>query len=186
MSKTTVRAALLAFIALAGNVLSASPANATLVDQTDGTVLDTTTGLFWLKDWNVNGQKAWGTQRTWAENLSFAESSEWMLPIIDEYATVMASAGNSYGGLRASFDNVVYDSYWSNTACPGAPSTVAWNFFVGGSGVAGFGSNTTPFSAVAVRATVTAPIPEPETYALMLAGLAVVDAAAKRKARRTQ
>lgn len=76
MSKTTVRAALLAFIALAGNVLSASPANATLVDQTDGTVLDTTTGLFWLKDWNVNGQKAWGTQRTWAENLSFAESSE--------------------------------------------------------------------------------------------------------------
>ena len=163
-----------------------SSANAALVDQTDGTVLDTTTGLFWLKDWNVNGQKDWGTQRTWAENLSFAGSSEWMLPTIDEYTTVMASAGNSYDGLRASFENVIYDSYWSNTAYSGAPSTVAWNFFVGGSGFAGFGSNTTPFSAVAVRATVTAPIPEPETYALMLVGLAVVGAAAKRKARRAQ
>jgi hypothetical protein len=30
------------------------------------------------------------------------------------------------------------------------------------------------------------PVPEPETYALMLAGLAVVGAAAKRKASRAQ
>ena len=159
----------------------AGGANAALVDQTDGTVLDTTTGLFWLKDWNVNGQNDWSAQRTWAENLSFAGSSEWALPTIDEYATVMESAGKTYDGLRASFDNVIYDSYWSNTVYSGAPSTVAWNFFVGGSGLAGFGSNTTPFSAVAVRASVTSPVPEPETYALMLAGLAVVGAAAKRR-----
>ena len=48
----------------------------------------------------------------------------------------------------------------------------------------GFGPFTATISPVPIP--IPAPIPEPETYALMLVGLAVVGAAAKRKARRAQ
>jgi hypothetical protein len=72
------------------------------------------------------------------------------------------------------------DDYWSGLEY--APDTdQAWGFDTGGGGQF-FNAKYDGRYALAVRyGDVLAPIPEPETYALMLAGLAVVGAAARRR-----
>lgn len=62
------------WVAAAAMVALAGTAQATLVNLGNGTVKDTATNLIWLRDWNVNGQQNWSTQKAWADNLSFAGS----------------------------------------------------------------------------------------------------------------
>ena len=79
----------------------------------------------------------------------------------------------------ASGDNVT--AYWSGTDDV-SNSGYAWNFFTGAGGQ--FSSDKTFLKyAWAVRdGDVSAPVPEPETYALMLAGLGLVGWVARRRA----
>jgi hypothetical protein len=65
-------------MAVAGVVLGlmAGGAQAALVSNGNGTVADTNTNLIWLQNWNVNGSKDWGVQKSWANNLSFAGSND--------------------------------------------------------------------------------------------------------------
>jgi len=164
-------AAAAAMVALSGT------AQAALVLQSNGLeVLDTRTNLIWLQNWNVNGLGNWGAQNTWAQTLSFAGSNDWRLPEISEYSAIL----NAYGNLTqvTQFTNVQFATYWSGTQS--TPGIVAWTFGPndGGPGSAG---QVNQFFAVAVR-----PIPEPQTYAMLLAGLgAVLVAVRRRRATRT-
>lgn len=72
--------------AAAAIVAFTGAAQAALVPQGNGTVLDTNTNLIWLQDWNVNGQQNWAAQKAWAETTldGFAGSNDWRLPDIAE------------------------------------------------------------------------------------------------------
>lgn len=160
-----------------------SGAHASFVDQGDGTVLDTASNLLWLKDWSSTGQGNWNTQLSWAESLTFAGNSDWELPTNSQYTDLSANSGAtdlSSFIANTGFTNVRQSYYWSSTAYSGYPlratKFMPWWFF-------SFNDQSDPQSfAVAVRpADLTSPIPEPETYALMLVGLAVMGDAARRR-----
>lgn len=62
---------------------------AVLVDNGDGTVTDSRTGLMWPKDgtglgYASGGTKDWNEAIDWANGLSFAEYTDWRLPNINE------------------------------------------------------------------------------------------------------
>jgi hypothetical protein len=167
--KTWIAATLLALTATA---------QASLVSQGDGTVLDTTTDQIWLQDWNVDAQQNWATQMAWAESLSFAGSDDWALPSMGDYATLFAETGN-LTNVALPFTNVQPDRYWSGTEFQ--PGTYAWYTVstIGGQGSIG---EDRLLSAVAVRrADVTSSVPEPATVALTLGGLGLL--LARRRAR---
>lgn len=160
LSKTWVAAA--AIVALCGT------AQAALVDQGNATVLDTNTNLIWLQDWFLNGFQNWSTQKAWAEGLSFAGSSDWQLPTASEFNAL----STAYGTLSnvGAFTRV-YFATWSGTAYEyESNSAFVW---------LNYGLVLTPaplsayFPATAVRA-VPAPVPEPQTYAMMALGLAAI------------
>ncbi len=65
------------WVAAAALLAMTGTAQATLIIQGNGTVLDDTTYLIWLQDWNANGTKNWDTQVAWAEGLNFAGSTDW-------------------------------------------------------------------------------------------------------------
>jgi hypothetical protein len=80
------------------------------------------------------------------------------------------------------FENLQSDGYWSGTEY--APSTSgAWYFYTDYGSQYGVGKGI-EFYAVAVRpGDVTAAIPEPETYVLMLVGLTALVVVQRRRAK---
>jgi len=165
-------AAAAAMVALTG------AAQAALDSLGNGTVRDTNTNLIWLQNWNVNGIANWGAQKTWAETTldGFAGSNEWRLPEISEYGALLTAYGDLT--LRAEFANVQPGFYWSGTEIsPGVSACV----FIPGIGCQGGGLPSNLFFAVAVLPGDVAAIPEPQTYALLLAGLGAVMVAVRRR-----
>ena len=155
----------------------ASTAQAALISQGDGTVLDSTTHLVWLQDWNVNGGQTWATQKAWAENLSLAGSSDWVLPAISDYQALFAEFGNLT--LLPQFMHVRPNGYWSSTES--IPGVKAFDFGPAG-GLQGHSVLGLSLFAVAVRpADVAAAVPEPQTLALALLALGAAVAARKRR-----
>ena len=78
--------------------------------------------------------------------------------------------------------NLQSDIYWSGTAYASNPASNAWFFSTSNAGAyQGNTSQTNEFIAWAVRpGDVAAPIPEPETYAMLLAGLGLLGVVATR------
>ena len=174
MKFTKSWAAAAAMVALTG------AAQAALVSQGNGTVLDANTNLIWLQDWEVNGRQNWATQKAWAETTldGFAGSNDWRLPGITEYANLFTA----YGDLTSHtlpFVDVQLGRYWSGTEI--APGIGGWIFFPD----IGFQSvdfENRRFFAVAVRpGDVTAPVPEPQTLALALLALGATVVAQRRR-----
>ncbi len=154
-------------------------AQAALVSLGDGTVKDTNTNLIWLQNWNVNGQANWGTQKTWAEGLDFAGSTDWELPEISEYAALFSAYGNLR--RRSEFTNV-RSSYWSDTEI--VAGIDSWSFFPVSGNQFGGSQDDFALSAVAVRpGDVTASVPEPQTLALALLALGATVVARRRRSR---
>jgi len=152
ISKTWVAAA--AIVALCGT------AQAALVDQGNATVLDTNTNLVWLQNMNLNSYQPWNTLNAWAEDLTFAGSSNWQLPTKSEFDALFTA----YGGLYKTGAFTGVQGYYATKE----QSIASPNF--GGS----YGQATNGvFSGTAVRA-VPAPIPEPQTYVMMALGLAAI------------
>lgn len=59
----------------------ATQATADLIDNGDGTVTDTSTGLMWLQNPKLAGAPtSWSEAMAWAENLDFAGYTDWRLP----------------------------------------------------------------------------------------------------------
>ena len=171
MSNLKIWAAAAAMVALTG------ASQAALVSNPDGTVTDTNTNLIWLQNWNVNGAQNWAAQKNWADNLTFASSSEWELPEISEYAALFTAYGNLT--LVPQFTNVQSGSYWSGTEITGGNRAFLFRPANGSQNVAFQGSR---FFAVAVRpGDVAASVPEPQTLALALLALGATVVARRRR-----
>jgi hypothetical protein len=157
----------------------AGTTQATVVNRSDGTVLDTDTKLLWLETWNPTGLQTWETQRSWAENLTFAGSSDWHLPTIDQYATLYDWLTLHAGGLPSAF--VVLPSvYWSSTDDPLDPDS-AFMFYA----PTGLETSTSKIyfaHATAVRSAL--PVPEPSSFALTALGLLAAVLVRARRSRR--
>ncbi len=119
------------------------PTENRFIDNQDGTVTDTCTGLMWQKDTaDINGDGTYTREQdrvTWqqalqyCESLEFAGHSDWRLPNVRELQSIV-----DYGRYGPSIDpvfSVWAESwwYWSSSTGAGHPD-YAWGVdFVGGS-----------------------------------------------------
>ena len=143
---------------IVGALLAVAPpaARAELVDNGNGTITDTVSGLMWLKNADTNGSMDWGTANTWVQSLNtsaFAGHSDWRLPSganRDGSGTVCNSApsganctGTEFAtlyfarlimfGNPGPFQNLRAGSYWTATDAPGNPAqAMAQDFIDGG------------------------------------------------------
>ncbi len=93
-----------------------------LVINGDGTVTDTSTGLMWQQETDI--QADWESALDYCEALSLAGHDDWRLPIINELQSIQ-----DYSLYNPSVDTTVFPGampapYWSAT--PHVASSVAW------------------------------------------------------------
>lgn len=132
--------------------LLASPGHAAFVNNNDGTVTDTDTGLSWDRcplgmSWNYAGMtnrciNASGSQETftWTESLaaviaanaaSHLGYTDWRLPTIDELATLVDSGKPSPPKIdETTFPDTPPSAFWSSSESESDPS-MAWHLFFG-------------------------------------------------------
>jgi hypothetical protein len=191
-------------------LLGASTAQATLFDRGGGLVYDDALNITWTQNGNVSGlgqSLSFDAAVAWADNLVFGGFSDWRLPHGTTTASQPAfdcrSGGESqcranemgymfYYNLHGTFTdnktgtqssgevtlNNIQDYYWTSTAWPNA--SAPWTFKFNG-GVTGIQAGGVSLSAWAVRDGDVAAIPEPETYAMLLAGLGLLGFFAQRR-----
>ena len=165
--------------AMAAICFSLGSVQAAVIDRGNGTVYDSTSNLTWLQNWNVNGLQNWPTASAWAEGLSFAGSSDWVLPSMDAYSSLVAQVGNL--SIAPQFTNVEPGGYYwaSNVASPGYPA--AW-VYRADSLTFYLPPQFVLYGAVAVHAGDIPAVPEPQTYAMLLVGLCALAGMARRQA----
>jgi hypothetical protein len=102
---------------------------------------------------------------------------------LNQYLSIWNSVGGSFSGLSNQFDGVQSYLYWSGTEFAPLPGS-AWLFGTGG-GSQGNSLQGLPLYAVAVRPgdVAVSSVPEPQAYAMMLAGLGALMVAVRRRPR---
>jgi hypothetical protein len=187
---------LLAAVALSVGLLSAATANATLTVVDGGQlVADSVANITWLANANMNGQMTWDQAQSWIKSLNTTDYlgyNHWMLPSADPscgfnfnctgsqmgelfYTEGGLSAGESIFAsttLTSDFTNLQSYYYWSGTEY--APyTTYAWLFGTNGGYQFADDKNLNLFAMAVLPGQVGA-VPEPETYAMLLAGLGLI------------
>jgi hypothetical protein len=195
--RTAWAAAGVALLLLAGVAQAALQDRDLNGDKVTDAFYDTDLNITWLRNANVNGLMYRDAAVSWAEDFSFAGYTDWRLPASDTcsgYNCIGSEMGhlwyielgNSAGAVTnlGDFQNVVlHDDQWSGLACGNTPGT-GWLFGIGSDGLQSCGGSSQPFSAMAVHpGDVGVPVPEPETYALMLAGLAALAVVRRQRPR---
>lgn len=86
------------------------------VDNGDGTITDTNSGLMWMQDDAQEGLD-WESALAYAENLEHAGYSDWKLPNVKELQSIVDYTG-SYPAINGSYFNVTDDDayFWSSTS----------------------------------------------------------------------
>ena len=188
-SSRTVSAGVAAlFFAMCGS------AQADLVDRGSGLIYDTDLNVTWAANANINGAMDWNTASTWAAGLVYGGISGWRLPTADPscglaynctgsemghlfYSELGGVAGiniaTTHNANYSLFSNVVFNDYWLGTEY--APNTeLGWDFNTSvGRQDANYKYNDL-YAWPVHDGDVAAPIPEPETYAMLLAGLSLL------------
>lgn len=126
----------------------------------------------------------WDRATSWAGGLNFQHVSGWHLPTEDQlnhlfYDELGGQAGTSIVSVHnpvnyALFENIK-DYYWSSTETTNPSVARFLNFH---SGYSGNDNKTDGLYAFAVHV---GNVPEPETYAMLLAGLGLVSFIARRR-----
>ncbi len=158
----------------------------------------------------TDGRMTWDNAKAWVERLSYGGFDDWRLPTVVDMGPpgcdwssggtdcgqnpvpesgemaymYYVNLGNIEGAALANvgpFINLQNYSYWYSTAsaAPAYPGEV-WAFTNYG-GIQYEDPPDLDFHAWAVRDGDVAAVPEPETYAMMLVGLGLVGAAARRR-----
>lgn len=105
------------------------PVEGRFVDNGDGTVTDTCTGLMWQQG-TAPGVYKWQNALKYCDSLTLGNHSDWRLPNVRELRSIV-----DYGRIKPSIDPVFSASsvsYWSSTTAADLPS-YAWfiDFLVG-------------------------------------------------------
>ena len=103
------------------------------VDNGDGTITDTSTGLMWQKTPN-SGELDWETALVFCEEelYGFAGYTDWRVPNRHELHTLVDYTREDPAIDPAYFDHPSYSSYWTSTTDPGnAGSAYSLSFFSG-------------------------------------------------------
>lgn len=182
---------LLAGLLLAAGFLAAPIAQAALEDLGNGIIKDTDLGIVWLADannsktsgYNTNGTMNWNAANTWVDQLNTGGHSDWRLPTTSEFSHLFyneldgVTNTNIYDTHNntnfALFSNIATTGYW--TATPTSDATTSSSFYFD----RGYGFNHD--KNIGHYAMAVASIPEPETYAMLLAGLGLMGAMIRRR-----
>jgi len=97
-----------------------------IVDNGDGTVTDTSTGLMWRQA-TAAGTMTWEEALSYCEDLSFAEYTDWRLPNRKELSSIV-DFRTSYPAINADwFPDTASSKYWSSTTYSYANANInAW------------------------------------------------------------
>ncbi|MBF0344856.1 MAG: DUF1566 domain-containing protein [Nitrospirae bacterium] len=106
------------------------------VDNRDGTITDTLTGLMWTKDANLAGLKTWQEALVYVAYMNSYGHADWRLPGKNTLQSLIkGSEGAPYVWLESQgFTNVQSNFYWSSTTYADSTSN-AWIVHMGGGGV---------------------------------------------------
>ena len=152
---------------------------------------------FATTDSPIPGYMRWAHAMDWVANLSYYDSvrnqtlSDWRLPTVFDTNTgelghlFFDELGNTafHFANTGPFINFLTGDYWYDTLYPFFPNS-AWDFAPTNAVQGATSLNGGVHYAWAVRdgdVAVTTPIPEPETYAMMLVGLALLGFHARRR-----
>jgi len=100
------------------------------IDNDDGTVTDTDTGLMWQKD-TAPGTYTWEQALSYSEDLPLANYHDWRLPNRNELQSL-----SDYSRINpaTNFPNTVMSNYWSSTTYADNPY-IAWVVYFGSGGI---------------------------------------------------
>ena len=101
--------------------------NSTLVDNGDGTVTDTTTGLMWQQA--EADAMTWEAALTYCENLRLAGYNDWRLPNVNELQSIIDYDAYDPAIDTTYFPGAMPNAYWSSTTYEGNADSdnYSWN-----------------------------------------------------------
>lgn len=95
------------------------------VDNNDGTVTDTATGLMWQKATQAGPPKSWESAIADCESLSLANHDDWRLPDRNELLSLVDFSRYNSSIDPSFFPDTVLSYYWTSTTCA-AVNSYAW------------------------------------------------------------
>ena len=98
------------------------------VDNENGTVTDTCTGLMWQKyAGNIERRFEWCGALAYCEDLELAGHDDWRLPNVRELQSIV-DYGRSAPAINPVF-RAFADGYWSSTSVPSDRLSLAWSVY---------------------------------------------------------
>ena len=95
------------------------PGKMILIDNGDGTVPDTSTGLIWMKNANpAAGEKTWDEALEYCSHLEYAGKKQWRLPTKEEFESLISGASEEQSWAAYLVENGftgICESYWTQT-----------------------------------------------------------------------
>jgi hypothetical protein len=107
------------------------PVTGSFVDNGDGTITDTSTGLMWVKSYEHTSY-SWEAAKAYCENLTFAGNSDWRLPTRNELQSIVDYTHANPSINATFFPNTAGANHWTSTTNVNNTSN-AWgiNFYNG-------------------------------------------------------